>query len=56
MRYEFYVKNSCWEKPRALTGNLHRNEGITIAIMSRPLFPCNLEDVYIERTELTAAT
>ena len=56
MRHDFYVENPCGKKPRAPTGDLHYNEESYNAgnTMSRLLFSCGLQDVYIGRTELTA--
>jgi len=55
MRHDFYVENPCGKKPRAPTGDLHYNEESYNAgnTMSQ-LFPCSLQDVYTEWTELTA--
>ena len=55
-RHDFYVENPCGKKPRAPTGDLHCNKESYNAgnTMSRQPFPCGLQDVYIERTELTA--
>ena len=55
-RHDFYVKNPCGKKPRAPIGDLHCNEESynTGNIISRLLFPCGLQDVYIGWTELTA--
>ena len=52
----FTWKTLAEKKPQAPTGDLHYNEESynTGNTMSRQLFPCGLQDVYIGRTELTA--
>ena len=52
----FTWKTLAEKKPRMPTGDLHYNEESYNAgnTMSRPLFPCGLQGVYIEWTELTA--
>ena len=55
-RHNFYVENPYGKKPRAPTGDLHYNDESYNAgnTMSRQLFPCGLQDVYIGWAELTA--